>query len=260
MRAIIISPEIRNFFKQQEIFFSVYRQEGLADNHFLTIDEEFYMESNCLYTVDSFDKSLPTMGMYSYSASLFPARTRIGRYCSIASNVKIMSSQHPLTRFTTSPVTIPGEIVGKSWDFDEKASTGGFIQVPFNQQKSNETKVTIENDVWIGQDALLKAGVCIGTGSVVAAGSVVTKDVPPYAIVGGVPAKVIRYRFRQETMDELLNLKWWDYPIWNCSTISGDETIEGFIDKFSNWRDREAIEVVQPKHITAADLLALDKT
>lgn len=260
MRAIRISPEIRNFFKQQAIFFSVYRQEGLADNHFLTIDEGFCMESNCLYTVNSFDKSLPKMGMYSYSASMFPPKTSIGRYCSIASNVRIMSSQHPLTRFTTSPVTIPGEIVGKSWDFDEKASTGGFTQVPFNQHKSSDTKVMIENDVWIGQDVLLKAGVCIGTGSVVAAGAVVTKDVPPYAIVGGVPAKVIRYRFSQETRAKLLNLKWWDYPVWNCSTISGDETIEGFIDKFSNWRDRESIEAIQPKHVTTADLLALDKT
>lgn len=259
MRTIEITPEIRNYFKRQEIFFSVYKQEGLADNHCLTIDEAFYMESNCIYTVNSFDKSLPTMGMYSYSSSMLPPKTTIGRYCSIASNVQLMSAQHPLTRFTTSPITIPGEIIGQSWDFDQKAQVGGFVQTPFDQQKSTETGVTIENDVWIGQDVLLKSGICMGTGSVIAAGSVVTKDVPPYAIVGGVPAKIIRYRFSKDICQTLLALKWWEYPVWNCPTISGDESIEWFIEKLSTWVSRESIEKVQPGRIEAADLIRLNQ-
>lgn len=209
------------------------------------------MESNCLYTVASFDKTLPKMGMYSYSASLFSENTSIGRYCSIASNVNMMTAQHPLDRFTISPITIPGEINGRSWDFDRKAQAGGFIQTPFDQHKSNETEVTIKNDVWIGQDVLLKAGVCIGTGAVVGAGSVVTKDVPPYAIVGGIPARIIRYRFNEEICQKLLKLCWWDYPIWNCTTISGDEPIERFINKLSTWIGQESIEKHQPDCLNA---------
>ncbi|MEO1768914.1 CatB-related O-acetyltransferase [Candidatus Enterococcus ferrettii] len=259
MRTIEITPEIRNYFKREEIFFSVYKQEGLADSHYLTIDEAFFMESNCIYTVNSFDKTLPTMGIYSYSSSMFPSKTIIGRYCSIASNVKLMSAQHPLTRFTTSPVTIPREIIGQSWNFDQKAQVGGFSQTSFDQQKSNETGITIENDVWIGEDVLLKSGICIGTGSVVAAGSVVTKDVPPYAIVGGVPAKIIRYRFSDDICHALLKLRWWEYPVWNCSAISGDEPIEWFIEKLSTWVCRESIETIKPRRVDAVDLIGLDQ-
>lgn len=257
MYTIKITPTIRAHFKRQEIFFSVYRQEGLADGHYLTIDESFFMESNCLYTVDSFDKTLPTMGMYSYSASMLSSKTTIGRYCSIAPNVRLMSAQHPLSRFTTSPVTIPGEIIGQSWDFDIKAQSGGFIQTPFNQHKTNETGIIVGNDVWIGQDVLLKSNICIGTGSVIAAGSVVTKDVPPYAIVGGVPAKIIRYRFKEDICYRLLKLKWWEYPFWNCSALSGDEPIESFIDKLSTWIDKESIEAIQPKRFTADEFIRL---
>jgi hypothetical protein len=71
----------------------------------------------------------------------------------------------------------------------------------------------IGNDVWIGDRAFIMAGVRIGDGAVVAAGAVVTKDVPPYAVVGGVPARIIKYRFDQPTVDKLLELKWWRYDI-----------------------------------------------
>ena len=69
----------------------------------------------------------------------------------------------------------------------------------------------IENDVWVGQHCSLVAGIKIGTGSIVAANSVVTKDVPPYAIVGGNPAKIIKFRFSHETIFQLLEAKWWEY-------------------------------------------------
>ena len=72
-------------------------------------------------------------------------------------------------------------------------------------------RLTIGNDVWIGANVYIKNGIVIGDGSVIAAGAVVVKDVPPYAIVGGVPAKIIRYRFPQDIIDGLLTIKWWNW-------------------------------------------------
>lgn len=75
-----------------------------------------------------------------------------------------------------------------------------------------QKKVIIGNDVWIGSHALILGGVKIGDGAVIGAGAVVTKDVPPYAVVGGVPARIIKYRFSQEIIDKLLEIKWWNLP------------------------------------------------
>ena len=80
----------------------------------------------------------------------------------------------------------------------------------FNESKGG---VNIGNDCWIGQHVFIVGGVTIGDGAVVYAGAVVTKDVPPYAIVGGVPARIIRYRYDQETIDWLLRIKWWEHDI-----------------------------------------------
>ena len=76
----------------------------------------------------------------------------------------------------------------------------------------NKGDIVIGNDVWIGYEAVILAGVTIGDGAVIGARAVVTKDIPPYTIVGGVPAKPIRKRFTQETIDLLLNIKWWNWP------------------------------------------------
>ncbi|TLU65218.1 CatB-related O-acetyltransferase [Thalassotalea litorea] len=108
---------------------------------------------------------------------------------------------HPKDYFTTSPLfyrvknTFKLNIVNEDLEFDEYS------------------RVTIGNDVWIGARAIILDGVKIGDGAIIAANAVVTKDVPPYAIVTGVPAKINSYRFEKERINELLKLKWWDLPI-----------------------------------------------
>ena len=127
----------------------------------------------------------------------------IGRFCSIASNVKVVTATHPVSVFvSTSPV----------FHSTKKQCGDSFVEEDsFNQQKLIDSRsVIIGNDVWIGTNALLIGGISIGDGAVIAAGAVVTKDVPPYAIVGGVPAKIIRYRFNQHKREWLTQDKWWE--------------------------------------------------
>ena len=131
---------------------------------------------------------------------------KIGRFCSIAENVKVISATHPTNTFiSTSPC------------FFSTLKQCGISFVEKNLFKEKLTvdnyDIIIGNDVWIGTDVKIIGGVTIGDGAIVAMGSVVTKDVPPYAIVGGVPAKLIRYRFTEKEMKKLIEIKWWDKPL-----------------------------------------------
>lgn len=127
----------------------------------------------------------------------------VGRFCSIAADVKVTRGTHPTTLpyATTSPMF-----------FSTRKQTGTtFTTIDrFDELKA---PVTIGNDCWIGQRAILIGGITIGDGAVVMAGAVVTKDVPPYAIVGGVPARIVKYRYDEETIDFLLKTQWWNKPI-----------------------------------------------
>lgn len=139
----------------------------------------------------------------------------IGHFCSIGPHVQIGLAPHPTRRFVS---TYPA--------FYSKCNNG--CPLPFRDDKifdDGVPKTLIENDVWIGTNAIIPGGIQIGTGAIVAAGSVVVKDVPPYAIVGGNPAKIIKYRFSDEQIKSLLALEWWNWPI---------EKIRQHIDNFSD--------------------------
>lgn len=122
----------------------------------------------------------------------------IGAFCSIADGVAIGRGEHPITAVSTSPVFHAGKNI-----FRRNFATHNF-------ERGGRT--TIGNDVWIGLGSIIKAGVTIGDGAVVGAGSVVTKDVAPYSICAGVPAREIRKRFDDETCKALQESRWWDWP------------------------------------------------
>ena len=124
----------------------------------------------------------------------------IGKFCSIACGAKFIfnSANHSLSSISNYPFPIFFE----EWNLDVKDITNAW---------DNKGNIVIGNDVWIGYEAVILAGVTIGDGAVIGTRAVVTKDVSPYTIVGGVPAKPIRKRFAQETIDNLLKIKWWNW-------------------------------------------------
>lgn len=135
------------------------------------------------------------------------AHAVIGRYCSLANHVAIGFAEHPIDRFTSSTLTFSRDFHGwRSMTAASGRNTGLEI-TPFDDRPLTK----IGNDVWIGQGAFLKAGVTIGDGAIIAAHAVVTKDVAPYTIVTGVPARPLRKRFPDEIVARLLALRWWDY-------------------------------------------------
>lgn len=121
-------------------------------------------------------------------------RVVIGKYCSIAFGVTVVASgEHNYKGIANFPLA-------------------AVLQGDVDRDTFSKGTVRIGNDVWIGANATILSGVEIGDGAVIAAGAVVTESVPPYAIAGGVPARVIKYRFPAETIEHLLRIRWWDWP------------------------------------------------
>ena len=129
-------------------------------------------------------------------------RLVIGKFCSIACGAKFLfnSANHTLRSLSTYPFPIFFE----EWNLDAAEVASAW---------DNKGDIIVGNDVWIGYEAVIMAGVTIGDGAIIGTRAVVTKDVPPYTIVGGVPAKPLRKRFPEKTISELLALKWWDWPV-----------------------------------------------
>lgn len=146
------------------------------------------------------------IGYGSYLGSNCSFYGKIGKYCSIASGVKVVNGFHPTSEgISTHPAFYSTKnSVGLSY-----VKNNCFKEYRYADPEKKYA-VVVGNDVWIGTDAILMAGITVGDGAVIAAGAVVTKDVAPYSIVGGVPAKEIKKRFDDEKIEVLLNLQWWN--------------------------------------------------
>ena len=159
------------------------------------------------------------------AANNSPAHILIGRYSSLSWDITFLIDQnHNHRKISTYPFYSKGAL-----------DQSGLNVTPIRNWfvEANHSQILIGNDVWIGQDVTILGGAQIGNGAVVATGSVVTKYVPPYAIVGGVPAKIIKYRFDPETIRKLQLIKWWNWStetIWNRAPLMDDP--QKFVEQF----------------------------
>ncbi len=142
------------------------------------------------------------IGAYSYISPKTDIHyASIGRYCSIGDNVNMRGSEHPKSWLSSHPFPYTN-LYTASRSYSPALTFDGY------SKRSN-----IGHDVWIGSQAIILPGVKIGTGAIIGAGAVVAKDIPPYAIAVGNPAKVVKYRFKQALIDRLLQSEWWNYDL-----------------------------------------------
>jgi acetyltransferase-like isoleucine patch superfamily enzyme len=143
----------------------------------------------------------------------------IGKFCSVSWDATINAVSHPVDHLTINA-------------FPYVPYVGNFVK----DRSQSYKKVVIRNDVWIGANSVIMPGITIGNGAIIGAGAVVTKDVPDYAIVAGVPAKIIKYRFDQETINKLLELKWWNLK---------PEVIKKNIHLWQNKLDKSSLGILE---------------
>ncbi len=192
VRFIKIAIDGARDFKNRKRFSSAIIDEGCSFNNKTKLGYNSRVLSNCVLNNSE-------LGSFSYvGKNCLIQNTIIGKYCSIANNVSIGLGKHPTKHFTTSPL------------FYKRNNPFKINLVDKDLEFSEYKKTIVENDVWIGYGAIVMDGIKISNGSIIGAGSIVTKDIPPYAIAVGIPAKIIKFRFDNNKIDKLIKSSWWD--------------------------------------------------
>jgi virginiamycin A acetyltransferase len=224
---------IRNIMKRLYfLFFSIYKYIKYPtcsiNSHFIVpgvnLGTKVIINKGCKIQKDT------TIGSYTFINEnvQIDYKTRIGSYCSISHGVKISLGNHPAHFFSTSEVF-----------YNE---TRNIIKQNKYDEFINTAYTNIGSDVLLGANSIILSGISIGHGAIIGAGSIVTKNVPPYAIVAGNPAKIIKYRFDDVEIEFLLNTKWWEIEIEKLSTlnidISNEKHFSSFIEEIIKMRKK----------------------
>lgn len=244
-----VTSGLLELLRQRRVFTGLFGAHRWEVGHSITFSDDCRIEP---FTEIFEGHRLPlAFGAFSYSHSELGNRVRVGRYCSFARGIAWMGLDHPMTWAGMSPVF---------------HSTGHPAMQAFRAQYSYDGEptpwrladrtVSIGNDVWIGDEAMIAPGVAIGDGAVIGARTLVREDVPPYAIVVGQPARIVRYRFPEPLIARFLDLQWWRFSPAVVGPLPVTEP-ERFLDGLAEKIEREALQPMAPVGLTARDLLAV---
>lgn len=225
MKLLYPFEKISKLFDDNNIFFTTNGQHRHKSTDMMVYESGVAIEPYCAFLSGA---NIFSMGSFSYSWSNLPINIRVGRYCSIARGVAVLGTRHPIEWLTTSSSTYDKNfVIFKKFatDIDSDHVTHN---TPSGMRRGG---IVIGDDVWISANVVLKGDLYIGTGSVIAANSVVVKDVPPYAIVGGNPARIIKYRFSDYQIMRLLESRWWDYAFTDVQSLNF-RNVDSFCDEF----------------------------
>lgn len=219
-----------------------------ADNEFIFFEADLRLEPYTAFLRKG-NNTLCSMGSFSFTQSNLQTIFQVGRYCSIAAGLTVLGARHPLEWMTSSSVGYDsGFLAFRQYLIDQNRTA---VVQPF---RTIREKIRIGHDVWIGANVTLKPGLTIGDGAVIAANSHVVKDVPAYAIVGGNPARHIKNRFDDQTIEKLLASKWWEYGFADFMDLDITQP-NLFADQLSERISDGRIQRFQPTALTGSDLV-----
>ena len=248
MPNLIVTKGILDLLRNRRVFLHYQGHDRWQVGDIIGVNDDCVLEP---YAQIFMGHMLPrAFGAFSYTHSMMSRTARVGRYCSIARDLAWMGAAHPTTWASTSPTFFD---MGLPATQAFRATHGA--DYPLAEFPAKDPTVTIGNDVWIGEQAMIAQGVTIGDGAIIGARTLVLEDVPPYAVVVGQPGRVVRYRVSEALIERFQALQWWRYAPDTLNALPAEDP-ERFLDGLEDLIARTAPRQISPTPITARDIVA----